>query len=145
MPTSSPLLPAVPCVDWPVRVYYEDTDAAGVVYYASYLRFCERARTECLRAQGLSQSALAMTQARAFVVSALEARYRQPARLDDALVVKTAIVELRHASLVFLQRIFRCDALIFDARVQVVCIDTTTHKPCAIPSELRSLLASTSS
>ena len=87
----------------PVRVYYEDTDAGGVVYYANYLKFCERARTEWLRTLGVSQQALIDEQGLAFVVRSVQADYLASARLDDALEVVTRVAMLRRASLLFEQ------------------------------------------
>jgi acyl-CoA thioester hydrolase len=141
MSAKLPFPPNTPPFEWPVRVYYEDTDAAGLVYYANYLRFCERARTEWLRARGISQTELALREQRAFVVIALEARYRQPARLDDALVIKTTVSHWRGASLTFLQQIIRGDLCLFEAKVRVACIDTVQHAPCPFPPAFRALLA----
>ena len=99
--------PAQPSFVLPVRVYYEDTDAAGVVYYANYLRFCERARTEWLRALGFEQQAMMTSAGTGFVVRSVQADYLAPARLDDALEVVTRIATLRRASLLFDQAIRR--------------------------------------
>ncbi len=121
----------------PIRVYYEDTDAAGVVYYANYLRFCERARTEWLRALGFEQSRMLAERAIAFVVKRVEADYRLPARLDDELAVHTRVAELGRASLTFVQEVRRREELLFNARVLIACIDTGRGKPCAIPADLR--------
>ena len=128
----------------PVRVYYEDTDAAGVVYYANYLRFCERARTEWLRSMGYHQSVLLETAGVAFVVRSVQADFKRSARLDDALNVISSVAKLGHASLVFSQKIFRNQELILDSTVSIACIDTHKQRPCAIPSDLRTrFLAST--
>lgn len=124
----------------PVRVYYEDTDAAGMVYYANYLRFCERARTEWLRTQGFAQHALMADQGIAFVVRSVEARYRTPARLDDSLVVVSRISRLGGASIEFDQKIHRTQELIFDARITIACIDIAGQRPAPLPPELRSRL-----
>ncbi len=124
----------------PIRVYYEDTDAAGVVYYANYLRFCERARTEWLRALGFEQQVLMQDRGIAFVVRTVVADYRLPARLDDALDVVSQVVELRGASLVFAQNILRSKELIFESRVTVACLDVRRQRPCALPEALRNRL-----
>ncbi|HQZ04014.1 MAG TPA: tol-pal system-associated acyl-CoA thioesterase [Thauera sp.] len=120
----------------PVRVYYEDTDAAGVVYYANYLRFCERARTEWLRKLGVEQQAMMSSTGIAFVVRSVKADYLQPARLDDALVVITRIATLRRASLLFEQDIRRDGQLLFSAQVLIACIDHRRQKPAPMPAHL---------
>jgi len=122
----------------PVRVYYEDTDAAGVVYYANYLRFCERARTEWLRALGVEQQALMHSSGIAFVVRSVKADYLQPARLDDSLQVISHIGSLRRASLQFDQEIRRDGQLLFAAQVLIACIDHRRQKPAAMPAHLHS-------
>ena len=120
----------------PLRVYYEDTDAAGVVYYANYLRFCERARTEWLRELGFAQQALLDEAGIAFVVRSVQADYLRPARLDDALQVHTRIGALRRASILFEQEVRRADEILFTAAVLVACIDWQRQKPTPIPSHL---------
>lgn len=136
MTISSPAATQVAPHQWPVRVYYEDTDAAGVVYYATYLRYCERARTELLRDGGFSQHELLKTRALAFVVRSLNAAYRAPARLDDALEVITTVDRLGRASIVFRQHIEREGRVLFDATVSLACIDTNRRKPVGIPPDL---------
>ncbi len=125
---------------WPLRVYYEDTDAAGVVYYANYLRFCERARTEALRELGFEQDRLMRERALGFVVKSVAAHYLIPARLDDALRVRSHIEKLGGASLTFLQEILREEELLFTSRIIIACMDLTRQRPTSIPSELRSKL-----
>ena len=124
----------------PVRVYYEDTDAAGIVYYANYLRFLERARTEWLRSLGFEQSELARTHGIAFAVRALAADYHKAARLDDVLTVISEIDALGGAQLTFLQRIERNGEPVFAARIKVACIDVARMKPVAIPAPIRQRL-----
>lgn len=126
----------------PVRVYYEDTDAGGVVYYANYLKFCERARTEWLRQFGVSQQALLDGHGLAFVVRSVQADYLAPARLDDALEVSTRIGALRRASLLFEQEIHRGTELLFTARVLIASIDLERHRPVALPPHLYALIES---
>lgn len=127
----------------PVRVYYEDTDAGGVVYYANYLKFCERARTEWLRALGVSQQALIDEQGLAFVVRSVHADYLASARLDDALTIATRVAMLRRASILFEQQVMRGQELLFTTRVLLASIDLHRQKPVAIPASLHALLEST--
>lgn len=120
----------------PVRVYYEDTDAAGVVYYANYLRFCERARTEWLRALGFGQQQLLSAQGLGFVVRSVQADYLSPARLDDELAVVSTIEGLRKASIGFRQQIVRDSERLFVAHVVLACVDWRRQKPVAIPAAM---------
>ena len=126
----------------PVRVYYEDTDAGGVVYYANYLKFCERARTEWLRTLGVSQQALIDEQGLAFVVRSVQADYLASARLDDALEVVTRVAMLRRASILFEQQVMRGQELLFTTRVLLASIDLHRQKPVAMPASLHALLES---
>lgn len=121
----------------PVRVYYEDTDAAGVVYYANYLRFCERARTEWLRALGFEQQALLANDGVGFVVRSVKADYLAPARLDDSLTVASSMDGLRRASIAFRQDILRGDERLFVAHVVLACVDWRRQKPVAIPAAMQ--------
>lgn len=126
---------------WAARVYWEDTDGGGVVYYANYLKFLERARTEWLRAQGVSQLALAEERGIVFTVTNVEIRYRRPARLDDELVVTCEPVRMGGASLSFAQQIYRRAAagpaesgeLLAEAKVGVACVDARTMRPQRLP------------
>lgn len=123
----------------PVRVYYEDTDTAGIVYYANYLRFLERGRTEFLRELGFEQSVLAGRRI-AFAVRSVQAEYLKPARLDDLLTVVTAIGSLGRAQLTFLQHIDRGAERLLDATIRVACIDPASGRPIGIPPEIRAAL-----
>lgn len=125
------------------RVYYEDTDAGGIVYYVNYLKFMERARTERLRALGLFQSRLAGEEGLLFVVHSSEARYFAPARLDDELLVSAEVCELSRASLRFHQQVRRAvdDALLCEGRVLVACVRADSLKPRVLPEALRAALA----
>jgi len=114
------------------RVYYEDTDAAGIVYYANYLSFLERARTEFLRSLGHSQQEL-MQEGVAFAVRSVSAEYLKPARLDDQLTVETTLGSLGRAQVIFLQRIRRGEDILLDAKIRVACIDPACGKPRAMP------------
>lgn len=119
---------------WPVRVYWEDTDAGGVVYYANYLRFLERARTEWLRALGIEQEPLRREQGIMLVVARVEAKYRRPARYGDLLEVRSNVIELGRVSLTFEQRIQRNgDELLLEATTRVGCIDADTFRPRPLP------------
>ena len=122
---------------WPVRVYYEDTDSGGVVYYANYLRFYERARTEWLRAIGFEQQRLRSEDGIVFAVRYAEIDYLRPAVLDDALQVEAAISDLRRASMTFAQRLLRGDEVLSKATVKIVCLDSDGLRPVPIPQILR--------
>ena len=120
----------------PVRVYYEDTDAAGVVYYANYLKFMERARTEWLAALGFPLAEFERQHGVVFVVHRCEIDFLQPARLNDALAV-TVEVEHRGASrLVARQQVRRAEAVLTSARVTLACVDTERWRPVRIPAPL---------
>lgn len=124
---------------WPVRVYYEDTDAGGVVYHASYLRFFERARTEWLRALGLEQDALRRGEGILFAVKSLSMDFLKPARFNELLWADAHVAELKRASLVFEQTISRQAAeqdVLCKARVKVVCLEAESFAVAAIPDTL---------
>ena len=127
------------------RVYYEDTDAGGIVYYVNYLKFMERARTERLRELGFAQSEL-VGEDLLFVVHSSEARYYAPARLDDELLVSAEVIELNRASLRFKQQVRRAtDAtLLCEGQFLVACVRTNSLKPRAIPETLRAAFAAVS-
>ena len=133
----------------PVRVYWEDTDAGGVVYHAQYLAFLERARSEWLRALGRQQELMRAEHDIVFAVRSMRIDFRAPARLDDALGVTAALRDCRRASLVFAQSIRRGDALLLDAEVRVAALSASTFRPRAIPdslyAELKALEISTES
>jgi acyl-CoA thioester hydrolase len=132
---------AVPVFSWPVRIYWEDTDAGGVVYYANYLRFLERARTEWLRSLGIDQSRVREELGVVFVVRDVAIQYQAPARLDDELESTIDTVERRSASMTFVQRILRRSdgAVLVAARVRVACVAAADFKPQRIPESLFSL------
>lgn len=124
----------------PVRVYYEDTDAGQVVYYANYLKFIERGRSEWLRARGVDQARLLADTGVAFVVRRVEADYLRPARLDDLLDVETCMV-LEHGPRIELdQAVRRGDAVLFTARVTLVCVDAALMRPCRPPPAVQAAL-----
>jgi tol-pal system-associated acyl-CoA thioesterase len=118
---------------WRTRVYWEDTDGGGVVYYANYLKFMERARTEWLRAQGHAQSQLAESEGYVFMVVEAHVNYRKPAKLDDELDVTCVPMPEGRASLRFKQTMRRGDVTIADGEVRVACVDAKTHRPRALP------------
>jgi acyl-CoA thioester hydrolase len=118
---------------WPVRVYWEDTDAGGVVYYANYLKFLERARSEWLRALGIGQTELARDDGLVFVVRHFAADFLRPARFDDLLVVRSRLMELGGASLTLEQEVVRDAAILLTARVRVACVRTGDFRPARIP------------
>jgi acyl-CoA thioester hydrolase len=127
----------MPGFTWPVRVYWEDTDAGGVVYYANYLKFLERARTEWLSAIGVEQDFLAREAGVVFVVRRVEADYLRPARFNDRLTVECHLASLNRASLEMVQRILRGTGevaeILMEARVKVACVAHPDFRPAKIP------------
>jgi tol-pal system-associated acyl-CoA thioesterase len=123
-----------------VRVYYEDTDAAGIVYYANYLKFMERARTEWLTSLGFDVAELARDERIAFVVHHADIDFRAPARLSERLAVSVAPIERRRASLVVAQQVRRERDVIVDARIALACVDPASGRPARIPSTLAARL-----
>ena len=122
---------------WPVRVYYEDTDAAGIVYHANYLRFMERARTEWLRALGVEQDALAREQGVVFVITASTLAFKRAARFNDELVVRSTLEALRGASLAFAQIVTdRLGNTFCTARNVVACVTHVSLQPRRIPAHM---------
>ena len=126
-----------------VRVYYEDTDMGGVVFYANYLKFMERGRTEWLRAVGVHQSELAQQEQRGFMVTELDIRYRKPARLDDLLQIESEVTRMGRASLHFYQTIYRDGELLTESNIQVCCVETVNMRIAAIPQSVRTKFAVT--
>jgi len=122
---------------WPVRVYWEDTDAGGIVFYANYLKFFERARTEWLRSRGLEQRLLRERTGGMFVVSDTRVRYHQPARLDDELIVTALPLETGRASMTIQQQTYLKtpaeNILLCDGSIRVGWVDATSYKPARIP------------
>jgi acyl-CoA thioester hydrolase len=124
---------------WPVRVYYEDTDAGGVVYYANYLKFFERARTEMLRALGFEQDEIRAEAGVLFAVKSVQVEYLKPALFNDALTVSATISELKRASLIFEQAIRRGGAdgeTLCQATIRIACLKADGLRPAAIPPYL---------
>ena len=122
----------------PIRVYYDDTDMAGIVYYANYLRYIERARSDWVRGLGIDQNAM-KAQGLVFAVRRVEADYLMPARLDDELVVETEVVQVTGARLVMDQVVWRGKDRLFHAIVTVVVISDSGH-PARMPANIRQML-----
>jgi acyl-CoA thioester hydrolase len=125
---------------WTIRVYYEDTDTGGIVFYANYLKFFERARTEWLRAAGVGQQALAQEMGVMFVVRSTALDYHAPARLDDELEVSVVVERLGAASVQFFQEAWRDTPAgrqrLCSGRIKIACVDTKTLRPGAIPAQV---------
>ncbi|MGE5824380.1 MAG: tol-pal system-associated acyl-CoA thioesterase [Bacteroidota bacterium] len=124
-------------------MYYQDTDAGGVVFHAQYLAFMERARTELLNAAGLDLARLAAEQHVMFFVHELAVRYHKPARLNELIAISAEVVKMGRASLVFRQRVERDDELLVEAEVTLAVVDTDRMRPARMPDELRKVLATT--
>lgn len=125
---------------WTIRVYYEDTDTCGIVYYANYLKFFERARTEWLRSVGCEQQKMADELGLRFVIARIECDYRHPARLDDVIELDVRVVRAGQASVLF-EQTARCEAAVLaTARVRVGCIETERFTPVPFPPSLRAAL-----
>jgi len=133
---------AVRSFTWPVRVYWEDTDAGGIVYYANYLRFMERARTEWLRSRGIEQAQLQREQGLVFVVVNAESHFQRPARYGDLLQVTCEIEKWTKVSLMFKQDVMRANdgghemELLVTGRVRVACVDAAKFRPRALPESV---------
>lgn len=123
----------------PLRVYIEDTDAGGIVFYVNYLKYMERARTEFMRAKGFAKNEI-MNDALMFVVSELKTKYLRSARLDEQLFVTATVIAAAKASMVFEQRVYRDQELLCDAQVKVACVDRESLKPKRIPQALLAAL-----
>ncbi|MBS0307285.1 MAG: tol-pal system-associated acyl-CoA thioesterase [Proteobacteria bacterium] len=125
----------------PVRVYWEDTDAGGIVYYANYLKFFERARTEWLRALGIGQQALREADGAMFVVVHTRVAYRTPARLDDRLDITVALRHAGRVALTIVQQAWREQTLLAEGEIRIGCVDAGTLRPCRIPTHVLDALA----
>ncbi len=121
---------------WPTRVYWEDTDAGGVVYHAQYVAFLERARSEWLRAHGHGQQQLHDDHDLVFAVRSMQLEFLRPARLDDLLQVSVELEECRRASVVFVQTVVRGDQTLLTARVRLAALGAASFKPRPVPDEL---------
>jgi tol-pal system-associated acyl-CoA thioesterase len=131
---------------WPVRVYYEDTDAGGVVYHSQYLNFLERARTEWLRHLGFDHNNLRDEFELVFVVHSMQIQFKKPAKLDDLLTISSELIKIGRGSFEFFQKIqlYQTDnsnqKILIEAQVKLACVDTLTFKPMAIPAQIRQKL-----
>ena len=128
------------CNPLSIRVYWEDTDAGGVVYYANYLKFFERARTEWLRTLGVEQGDLKAKADCIFVVAEVQLRYLVAARLDDVLAVTVQVTEQGKASLQLVQQVWRGDTRLAEGRVRIGCVRASSLRPCRIPVQVVALL-----
>ncbi|HEY0720810.1 MAG TPA: tol-pal system-associated acyl-CoA thioesterase [Gammaproteobacteria bacterium] len=127
---------------WPVRIYYEDTDHGGVVYYANYLRFMERARTEYLRHYGFEQDQLSADEGVIFAVRSVELDYRRPARFNDLLAVSARIVHRGGASFTVLQEVRRNGELLCSGKVKVASLEVGTLRPVPLPQQIVTVMDS---
>ena len=132
--SAPPATPPAAAFEFALRVYWEDTDAGGVVFYANYLKFFERARTEWLRALGVEQQALREATGAIFVVAGTQVTYHAPARLDDRLRVTVELREAGRASMRIAQRALRGDTLLADGEIRIGCVDAGTFRPRRIPN-----------
>jgi acyl-CoA thioester hydrolase len=121
---------------WPVRVYWEDTDAGGIVYYANYMKFMERARTEWLRALGFTQRQLAEREGVVFVVRSLAIDYLKASRFDDSLQVTVEPVKVGAAQMVVAQQVTRADETLATAKIRLACVNAVTFRPVRIPQSI---------
>lgn len=129
-----------PVFTWPIRVYWEDTDAGGIVFYANYLKFFERARTEWLRSLGVEQGALREAAGGMFIVSETSVRYLAPARLDDELSVTAALEASGRASLIIAQQASRGATLLAEGSIRIGWVDAATLRPARIPESILDVL-----
>lgn len=125
---------------FPIRIYYEDTDAGGIVYYANYLKYAERARTEFLRHLGINQEEMLKNLSLGFVVRYCNINYKSPAKLDDALNITCKITELKGASLKMEQKLYKEDTVICEIEIGLVFLSLPSMRPTKIPTEISSLL-----
>ena len=125
---------------WPIRVYWEDTDAGGIVFYANYLKFFERARTEWLRSLGVNQGGLKESGGGMFVVSETSVRYLQPSRLDDELLVTAQLEAGGRASLIIAQKASRGGTVLCEGTIRIGWVDAATLRPARIPGAILEVL-----
>ena len=126
---------------FPIRIYYEDTDAGGIVYYANYLKYAERARTEYLRHLGLNQEEMLKNQGMGFVVRDCHIAYKSPAKLDDALNITCKVTEIKGVSLKMEQKLYRGDTILSEIEITLVFLSLPAMRPTKIPTERSSLLS----
>ena len=123
--------------DWPIRVYYEDTDSGGVVYHSNYLNFMERARTEWLRALGFEQTQLKSDLNIIFVVHRMNIQFKAPALFNDMLNVHCQLIKIGHGSIEFLQNIMRDNQILLTATIKLACVEANVFKPVMIPTTIK--------
>ena len=126
--------------EWPVRIYYEDTDSGGVVYHSNYLKYMERARTEWLRSLGIDQVELKKIFSVMFVVKELAIKYLKPAKFDDEIIVQTKVTDNNNCSLNLTQKIIRNKEVLTDSVVEIVCINVNLFKPTRIPQDVKKVM-----
>ena len=126
--------------EFQVRVYYEDTDLAGIVYYANYLKFIERARSTMVREAGIDQNAMKDSDGLVFAVRHVDATYLKPAKMDDELRIATKLQQLSGAQLLFEQDVFRGDEMLFSSKITVICMNGA-GRVVRLPAEIRARLA----
>ncbi|HSN41521.1 MAG TPA: tol-pal system-associated acyl-CoA thioesterase [Burkholderiales bacterium] len=129
--------------EWPVRVYYEDTDSGGVVYYANYLRFFERARTEWLRALGFEQDELAARHQVVFVVRSVAVEYLKPSLFNDRLQVTVELAKVSASQILVAQRVMRGSEELVTAQIGVACVNAATFRPVRIPKAIITRIGTT--
>ncbi|MDC9725825.1 MAG: tol-pal system-associated acyl-CoA thioesterase [Gammaproteobacteria bacterium] len=120
--------------EWPIRVYYEDTDSGGVVYHSNYLNFMERARTEWLRSLGFEQDELITNYHCIFAVHSMQLNFKRPAKFNDSLIVRSHLIKAVGARMEFEQKIYRDDELLCEAAVKIACLDANRFRPKSLPS-----------
>jgi acyl-CoA thioester hydrolase len=123
--------------NWPLRVYYEDTDSGGVVYHSNYLNFMERARTEWLRALGFEQPTLKNDLGIIFVVHSMSLVFKSPAYFNDQLEIRARLLKIGHGSMEFIQSVTRDNHLLVEATVKLACVDAASFKPVGIPTVIK--------
>ena len=125
---------------WPVRVYVEDTDFGGVVFYANYLKYMERARTELLRSLGITQQSMVSERSVIFVVTGVEVEYRLPARMDEELTVTAQVEKMGRASIKFIQEVRRGDDVLVSGRIGIACVGVDSMRPQPIPGDMLAVM-----
>ena len=126
--------------NWPLRVYYENTDAGGVVYHAQYLNFMERARTEWLRILGFEHTTLMQQYNCVFVVHSMQIQFKKSAKLDDLLTISSQITKMGRGSVEFLQTVQLNQQKLVEASLKLACVDALTFKPIAVPTAVKSIM-----
>jgi len=136
-------LAAIVTFNWPIRVYYEDTDAGGVVYHSQYLNFMERARTEWLRHYGFEQPWLKDELGILFVVHSMQVNFKKPAHFNDALQIQSMPIQIGFSSMMFMQTIMRETEVLTEASIKLACVNAINFKPIAIPALIKQTISPT--